>query len=83
MHIPAPAWIIPAAVALILIAAGLNARAAVSDMPERDQRSRIPCWIVVQAVTVHGVSGAERIARARGYTSHQIREARRCLGRDG
>jgi hypothetical protein len=68
--IPPRAWIIPAAVVVLLMATCLKAKA----------EEQIPCWKVKAARSWAGSdSAAEALARKHGYTKSQIEAAKRCL----
>ncbi len=79
--IPLRAWIIPFLAAVILIAAGIKARA--DDSPPinvRHQRpGKITCKIIRDFVAVVGEVEAEKMARASGASDARIEAARKCL----
>jgi hypothetical protein len=39
----------------------------------------IPCWVVKRAVAQYGEAAAEAWARAKGFSTRDIEQARRCL----
>ena len=70
--IPARAWFVPCLTVAILIA--LCARARAADLP-----AGFTCKHVRLYVWLYGEDAAEKEAKRKGATSHQINEARKCL----